>query len=65
VIALLVLAGLALIFVLQNQNEVRTHFLFFTKTSKVWASIGVAIVLGAALDRLASMWWRRRKQKDS
>lgn len=63
-IALLVLAGLALIFILQNQNEVRTHFLFFTKTSKVWASIGVAIVLGAALDRLASMWWRHRKQKD-
>jgi hypothetical protein len=61
-IALVVLAALTVTFILQNRSEVRTHFLFFTKTSKVWATIGVALVIGAGLDRLFSLWWRRRKQ---
>ncbi|MCU1367159.1 MAG: hypothetical protein JWL72_4388 [Ilumatobacteraceae bacterium] len=64
-IALLLLIALALTFVLQNRGEVRTHFLFFAKTAKVWATIGVALVIGAGLDRLASIWWRRRKQKST
>ena len=42
-IAALVLAVLAVVFILQNRGEVRTHFLFFTKTSKVWATILVAL----------------------
>lgn len=61
-IAFVVLAALTVTFILQNRSEVRTHFLFFTKTSKVWATIGVALVVGAGLDRLFSLWWRRRKQ---
>ena len=61
-IALVALIVVALIFVLQNRGEVRTHFLFFTKTSKVWATIAVALVVGAGLDRLFSLWWRRRRQ---
>ena len=62
-IALVTLVVIALIFVLQNRGEVRTHFLFFTKTSKVWATIAVALVVGVGLDRLFSVWWRRRKQQ--
>ena len=64
-IALLALIALALAFVFQNRDEVRTHFLFFTKTAKVWTTIGVALVIGAGLDRLASIWWRRRKRKNT
>jgi len=64
-VALVALVVIALIFVLQNRGEVRTHFLFFTKTSKVWATIAVALVVGAGLDRLFSLWWRRRKQQSS
>jgi len=60
-VALLALAALAVIFVLQNRSEVRTHFLFFTKTSKVWTTIAVALVVGAGIDRLFSVWWRRRR----
>ena len=63
-IALIVLAGLAMVFVLQNRSYVRTHFLFFTATTRVWTAIGVALVVGAAIDRLASIWWRRRKAKN-
>ncbi|MCU1395156.1 MAG: hypothetical protein JWM34_3584 [Ilumatobacteraceae bacterium] len=62
-IALLILIALAVTFVLQNRGEVRTHFLFFTKTAKVWATIGVALVIGVGLDRLFTLWWRRRKQQ--
>lgn len=60
--AFVALAVIATIFVLQNRGEVRTHFLFFSRTSKVWATIGIALVVGAGLDRLFSLWWRRRKQ---
>ncbi len=60
--AFVALAIIAVIFALQNRGEVRTHFLFFSRTSKVWATIGIAVVVGAGLDRLFSLWWRRRKQ---
>ena len=60
--AFVTLAVIALIFVLQNRGDVRIHFLFFSRTSKVWATIGIALVVGAGLDRLFSLWWRRRKQ---
>jgi hypothetical protein len=62
-IAFLVLVVLAVIFFAQNRSEVKTHFLFFTKTSKVWTTIGVAILIGVGLDRLFTVWWRRRKQQ--
>lgn len=61
-IAFVIVAVAAVIFVLQNQNKVETHFLFFTKTSKTYATIGVAIIVGVVLDRLFSMWWRRRRR---
>ncbi len=60
--AFVALAVIAVIFGLQNRGDVRTHFLFFSRTSKVWATIGIALVVGAGLDRLFSLWWRRRKQ---
>lgn len=64
-VAFVVVAALAITFVLQNDhNEVRTHFLWYTTSSKVWATIGIAIVIGIVLDRLASLWWRHRRRKD-
>ena len=62
-IAFIVIAVLALIFILQNQNQVNTHFLFFSTRSKVWSSLFVAMLIGVALDRLFGMWWRRRKSR--
>lgn len=63
-IAFVVVVALAATFVLQNNdNEVRTHFLWYTTTSKVWPTIGIAIAIGIALDRLASMWWHHRRRK--
>jgi uncharacterized integral membrane protein len=62
-VALIILVVLALVFVFQNQDRVTTHFLFFTTRAKVWATIGIAIIVGILLDRLFSVWWKRRKQK--
>ena len=64
-IALIVLGCLAITFVLQNSDHVRTHFLFFTTTTRVWTAIAVALVVGVGLDRLATVWWRRRKAKQT
>jgi len=64
-IAFLVLAAIAIIFILQNRNPARTHLLFFTFNSRVWTAIGVAIIVGAGLDRLFSIWWRRRRSRKS
>lgn len=63
-IGFVVLAAIAVTFVLQNQNQVRTHFLVYTTASRVWATIGIAMAIGVALDRLASMWWRHRRRKN-
>ena len=55
-----VLAVLAVIFFLQNSNRTEIDFLFFTKTTTVRWSIIVAVILGIVIDRLFSVWWRRR-----
>src|SRR4051812_13310932 len=62
-IALIVVVVLAVIFVLQNGNRVNTQFLFFDTNAKVWTTIFVAIVVGIVLDRLFSIWWRRRRTR--
>lgn len=65
IIAAAVLAAL-LIFFFRNGDYTEIDFLFFEKrTTKRW-SIIVAVLLGVALDRLLSIWWRRRrKQKNN
>jgi uncharacterized integral membrane protein len=62
-IVFLVLAVAAVIFVVQNSAKTQVRFLFFTLTTRVWAGVLVALVLGAVLDRLFTMWWRRRKER--
>jgi len=63
VIGLLIVIAIAIIFVVQNSNEVKTEFLFFDYTTKFWLTIVLAILIGIGLDRLFSIWWRRRKTR--
>ncbi|MEQ1874363.1 MAG: hypothetical protein ABL953_11600 [Ilumatobacteraceae bacterium] len=62
-IIFLILIALAGVFFLQNANEVEIDFLVFEKITTVRWSILMAVVLGILLDRIFSIWWRRRGNK--
>ena len=62
-LALLVAAGLAFFF--QNGNSTSIHFLFFQKDAKTRWAIIVAVVLGIAIDRIFTIWWRRRRRQNN
>ena len=62
-IGLIVVAVIALVFVLQNGNEADIDFLFFDVQSPVWIAIAIAIGVGVLLDRLFIAWWRRRRSR--
>jgi len=59
----LVVIALAVIFFLQNGDYVTIDFWIFEKRTTIRWSILMSIVLGIGLDRLASIWWRRRRSK--
>jgi len=54
---------LFVVFFLQNSNELRLNFLFFERTTTVRWSLVIAVLLGVAIDRVGTMWWRRRKRE--
>ena len=60
-IALIVLAILAVVFVLQNGDRADVNFLFFDIGAAVWVAIAISIGVGIVLDRLFIAWWRRRR----
>lgn len=64
-IAFVIIAIGAVVFIIQNSDKAQVRFLFFTVTTRVWAGILVALVVGAVLDRLIVIWWRRRKERPS
>ncbi len=51
-------------FFFQNGELVSIDFLFVEKRTTIRWSILMAVVLGILLDRLVSIWWRRRKRKN-
>lgn len=63
-IAFGIVAILAIIFFLQNSEEVSIDFWMFESTTTVRWSLLMAIVFGVLLDRLFSLWWRRRRRKN-
>jgi uncharacterized integral membrane protein len=60
-IVFVVIAILAVVFVIQNSDKTRVRFLFVDATARVWAAVLIAIALGVVLDRLFLAWWRRRR----
>jgi uncharacterized integral membrane protein len=63
-IAFIVLAVLAIVFVLQNGDEAPIEFLFFDGSTSVWVAIAIGIGIGILLDRFLLAWWRRRRRAD-
>ena len=62
-IALVVVAALAVIFVFQNREEHPIKFLFFEVDTRTWTALATAFVLGVVVDRLFSSWWRRARSR--
>ncbi len=64
-ILFVVVAVVAVVFVLQNRERTSIDFLVFELRSRTWAAIATSIALGVALDRLFLSWWRRRRAADN
>lgn len=63
-ILFLILVALAAIFFVQNNTPVEIEFLFFKeKATTVRWSILMAFVFGILVDRIFSIWWRRRGRR--
>jgi uncharacterized integral membrane protein len=54
---------LAFLFVVQNSDRVEMSFVFFDVTTRLWAGLLVALVLGALLGQAAEALWERRKRR--
>jgi uncharacterized integral membrane protein len=61
-ISLVVIAILAVIFVVGNGDKVDVRLIIPKVEMPVWVAIAIALVVGAILDRLFQAWWRRRRR---
>ncbi len=59
------LAAIIAVFFLRNGDRTELDFLFLNWNTTVRWSIFVSILLGVLLDRLISIFWRRRSKKNS
>jgi len=60
-IAWLVILAFGLIFFFRNSEKTKLDFLFFTSHNKTRWLVITCIGLGVLLDRLFTIWWRRRR----
>ncbi len=63
-VLLIVVAVVTAIFIVQNGDPAIIEFLSFDFTSNLWTAIVIALLLGAVLDRLIIMWWRRSRRRN-
>lgn len=61
-IAFVVVGVVALVFVLQNGTSTETNFLMLEFETPLWVLLAITIAVGVLLDRLFSLWWRRRRR---
>ncbi len=59
----LIVAVIAVVFVVQNTRHSTVTFLFWDGDTSIWVVIIIAIVLGVLLDRLATWFMRRRRRR--
>jgi hypothetical protein len=62
-VVLVVIVAVAVTFIAQNSDKATIRLLFISVTTRIWAGFLIALALGVLLDRLFSMWWRRRQQQ--
>lgn len=59
---LIVVVALATFF-LQNAQRIDVNFLWLDGSWPLWSIIGICVVLGVILDRLATWQWRRSRAR--
>ncbi len=64
-ILFLLVIGLAVVFFLQNGEQVPIDFLVVEKTTTLRWSLLMAVALGILIDRVFSIWWRRRRRRNN
>ena len=64
-IAVIVVAVLVGILIVQNGHDAELEVLFVDFSAPTWVAFAIALVLGALLDRLITMWWRRRRRRET
>jgi uncharacterized integral membrane protein len=57
--------ALFVVFFLQNSEHLTIDFLFFQKRTTIRWSLLVAVVLGILVDRIFTIWWRRRQRRNN
>ena len=62
-IVFIVLAVVAIIFVLQNSKSHEVNFLMVDFKAPSWLIYALLILVGVALDRLLQFWMARRKRR--
>ena len=62
-IGLLVVAVLAIVFIVQNTEENEITFLFWEVTTSVWVAIALALGLGVLLGQLLAALRRRGRRR--
>ena len=62
-IGLLVVAVLAIVFIVQNTEENEITFLFWEVTTSVWVAIALALGLGMVLGQLLAALRRRGRRR--
>ena len=63
-VTILIVAGLLLIFAIQNSEFVRIKFLFFSLYTPRFALIAVLLLAGILIGRLTANWPRRKVKKN-
>lgn len=53
------------VFFLQNSERLSIDFLFFEKRTTIRWSLLIAVTFGVLLDRIFTMWWRRRGKRNN
>ena len=54
---------LTILFMVQNNEQVETSFIFFTVETRLWVDLLVAVLLGAVLGQLVEAMWNRRRKR--
>ena len=63
-VAIVAVAALTLVFILQNRSKSTIHFLSLSASAGTWLALVIAIGLGVLLDRVFIWWWGHRHSDD-